>query len=249
VSQHRFPLDWAGKPWLLRLDAPIPGLYPADLTLGPVLGLEAIAAVGRPLAPIFASTPPSVIEHDPRRTTASYAPPAWGSLRLTATWTHTDPATIDLDLEVQTRDFERLRGFEWIILSRLGDDPPPGAHRSVSPRDPRSAGYSYDGRDPNLNALVTGPPGEPIGPWLAPQSGRDGWTYVEMVHPVDVSRRIHEGTLPFRVTRTALLGHDLERGVILRARMRGLWLPKSQAHSASLPAWQAFLDRPLPLST
>jgi hypothetical protein len=249
VADTVFPFDWGGLPWDLRLDSPVPGLYSSDPERGPLLGLEAIAALRRPIERVFAATPPASVERHGPRLAATYFPPGWGTLRLTAAWTSIDEATIDLDVEIQTRDFERLRGFEWIILSRLAGDIEPGAHRSVTPRDARSAGFTYDGRESDLAALVSGPPGEPLGPWLAPRSGREGWTYVELAHPDDVSRRIHEGTLPFRATRTALFGHDLERGVVLRGRMRGLWLRKEHAHTAADRAWRDFRDRPLPLTT
>ena len=98
-------------------------------------------------------------------------------------------------------------------------------------------------------ALTTGPPGPVADPWLAPRSGREGWTYAEFVHPHDVSRRIHEGKLPFTATRYGLLGYDLERGVVLRARLRGLWLPKASAFDDAQRQLDEFLGAPLPLST
>jgi hypothetical protein len=72
---------------------------------------------------------------------------------------------------------------------------------------------------------------------------------VELAHPDDVSRRIHEGTLPFTTTRYALFGHDLEKGVVLRARLRGYWRPKTSALADAERLYAEFLGEPLPLST
>ena len=56
-----------------------------------------------------------------------------------------------------------------------------------------------------------------------PDPSRPGWAYIEMVHPDDVSRASPGGE-PAATTgavRYGLFGHDLERGVVLRARCAG----------------------------
>ncbi len=247
------PLEWGGAIWELRLDAEIPGLYclsggPAS-GQGPLLGLEALMAKGRRTAPAFSHATLVHSELRGPRIEAVYMPLGWHALQVNAAWTPGEGATIDLDLELQARSVDRLHGLELIVLSQLAGPLNPGMHRSVTPRDTRSAGFTYDGRETNLAGLVTGPPGETAAPWLAPRAGREGWTYLEMVHPDDLSRQILEGTLPFRAARHALLGHDLEKGVVLRARMRGHWLRKEEAHSRIDTLWREFLDRPLHLTT
>jgi hypothetical protein len=70
-----------------------------------------------------------------------------------------------------------------------------------------------------------------------------------MARPEDASRRIHEGRLPFTTTRYGLFGYDLERGVVLRGRLRGFWLPKAEAFSLAEARFRAFMDEPPPLRT
>ena len=72
---------------------------------------------------------------------------------------------------------------------------------------------------------------------------------MEMVRPEDASRRISEGKLPFTTTRYGLFGHDLEKGVVLRARLRGLWLPLTGAMTRTEAEFQHFLTQPPPLTT
>lgn len=64
------------------------------------------------------------------------------------------------------------------------------------------------------------------------------WTYLEMCHP-------HDGAL-FEVavsgaSRFRLFEHDLEKGVILRGRLRGLLLPGAAKADAALAAYGGFL--------
>jgi hypothetical protein len=71
---------------------------------------------------------------------------------------------------------------------------------------------------------------------------------VELAHRDDVSRRIHEGKLPFSTTRYALFGYDLEKGVVLRARLRAYWISKDDAIEHAERLWAEFLAEPLPLT-
>ena len=137
-----------------------------------------------------------------------------------------------------------------IVASRFGEPVDiETAPRVVIPRDGSAAALSYDGREPTLSGLSTAPPGDEPALWRVPKSGRDGWTYLEMVHPEDASRRILEGTLPYRSIRYGLFGYDLERGVVLRGRLRGVWLSKDRAHSEGEAVYRGFLAEPPPLTT
>jgi hypothetical protein len=244
-----FAVDWAGTPWTLRLDADVPGLHADDADLGPVLGLESLSERGRRAPTAFAPTQRVKVRNLTDRVIADYAPLGWGALWIRATWSTRDDDALDLLVEVQCRSVDQLHALEVGLLSRLGPDPGPGAHRSVQPRDAHAAGLTYDGRESDLDRLVTGPPGEPLGPWLAPRSARSGQTYAELALADDISRRIHEGTLPFHTTRTSLFGHDLEKGVVLRGRLRALWLPKATAASEVERRFHAFRAEPPPLTT
>jgi hypothetical protein len=84
------------------------------------------------------------------------------------------------------------------------------------------------------------------GPW------GDGWTYIELVHPHDAARRITEAGKPASLghtTRYGLFGHDLERGVVLRGRLRGLWTTSPTARDDALARYEEFLSLPPPLGT
>ena len=71
--------------------------------------------------------------------------------------------------------------------------------------------------------------------------------FLETAHPFDISRRFR--SLDGQTQLTWTLGFDMERGTILRARLRGrLFMPDEQADWASIHNWQsAFLAEPLPL--
>lgn len=249
ANGQEFTTEWAGVEWTLRPGARVPGLYCAAPALGPVLGLEGLAQRGRtsPLA-LSASTLVAV-EQRFGRVTATYRPLGWGAIQVRATWWPSSENSIDLNVEIQARTVGLLHAVEVKILSAFEPIGAAGLHRSVTPRDAAAAGLSYDGRETDLSGLTTGPPGEPLTPWLAPRSGISGKTYVEFAQPHDVSRRIHEGKLPFATTRYGLFGHDLEKGIVLRARLRGLWLPKTSALDQAESNWARFLQEPPPLTT
>lgn len=69
--------------------------------------------------------------------------------------------------------------------------------------------------------------------------------YAEMCHPHDGSffEVSVSGAIRFR-----LFEHDLEKGVILRGRLRGQWFPAGAGHEAVLAAYRAFVKEPANLS-
>jgi len=76
-----------------------------------------------------------------------------------------------------------------------------------------------------------------------------GPSYAEMIHPTD----FHSfATLPDRESTGVLFRHtlftsSLEKGVILRARLRGLLLPREDDEATADACFRRFLDTPLPL--
>lgn len=246
-----FEIEWGELTWTLQPDAAQPGLVTTDTPapLGPLLALEGLAAAGRSDPDALGGQALVEVTERLGRIEATYAPAGWGEIRVRAAWFASGDAVISLEVEVSARSVGDLCGVEVRTLSVLTSLPPAGSLRSVEPRDRQAAALSYDGRETDLAGLTSAPP-EPIRtPWLAPKAGRDGWTYVEFVHPDDASRRIHEGRSPHTATRYGLFGYDLERGVVLRGRLRGLWLPKDRAFTESAEAYRAFLDEPPPLTT
>ncbi|MDG3006461.1 hypothetical protein [Paludisphaera mucosa] len=73
--------------------------------------------------------------------------------------------------------------------------------------------------------------------------------YFEIAHPDDVSRRSHEYFGEQIGTRYALFGLDLERGVVLRGRLRGVHLPPLPRTKIVDEEERRFLDEPPPLRT
>lgn len=242
-----YHLDWAGLPWSLRPDTIRPGLRAAGL--GPLLALEGLAARGRRDDQALSGASLVACECRLNRVEAVYAPPDWGELTVKVAWEPHAGDGVSLEVEVTARSVGQLKAVEVLLISVLGDLPAEGSMRSIEPRDVRSAGLSYDGRESDVSNLSTGPPAPIRHPWLAPRSGREGWTYLEMVHPDDASRRIHEGKLPITATRYGLFGYDLERGVVLRGRLRGIWLPKEAAFTEAERRFADFLNEPPRLST
>jgi hypothetical protein len=230
---------WGGIEWTLRLWSD---------RLGPLLALEGLSEVGR--REVGAISARSLVGQECRfdRVEATYRPAGWGEMTVRAAWFPLPDEGIGLEVEMSARSVEELHRVEIMVLSAL-DSPTAGLHRAVEPRDREAAALSYDGRESDLGALVTGPPGEPIGPWLASKPGREGWAYLELIHPDDASRRISEGKLPFKATRYGLFGYDLERGVVLRGRMRGYWSPLAEAFALAEAKTREFLAEPPPLRT
>jgi hypothetical protein len=81
-----------------------------------------------------------------------------------------------------------------------------------------------------------------------------GQSVVEMIHPQDVSRRIllckvglESTPVPAIGVRHALFGHDLEKGVVVRARMRAIWFRGAEDAWLSDTAFRRFLGMPPPL--
>jgi hypothetical protein len=247
-------LQWGGLAWTLKVDDDFPGLR-AD-GYGPLLGLAGVSASGRRQA--HACSAKTLLRTECRfeRVEATYALPDWGATTVQATWISASADTVDLHIEVITQSVDLLRKLEVELLSCWphAGSPPPRPLRWVEPRDARSAGLSYDGRESDLHGLTTLPPREStfLTPRIVPDERRDGWTYVEMIHPDDVTRRIREGgrTLATaKTTRYGVFGYDLEKGVVLRARLRGIWIHSPEAKEEAFARMEQFLHEPPPLTT
>jgi len=252
----KFEVEWGGRVWALKVDDLMPGLRTDSNQVGPLLALEGVAAVGR-WAP-EALSGATLVGYECRfnRVEATYAPLGWGALFVRAAWTPSGFDGIDLEIQLHAQSVGALRAVEVKLVSRFADPEPSAFHaqRWVEPRDARSAALSYDRREPDLRGLTTLPPRESAfhSPRLVPGNEADGWLYAEMVHPGDASRRIREGgrTLALsRTTRYGLFGHDVEKGVVFRARLRGVWLHSETAKRDALERFEQFEQEPLHLST
>jgi len=229
------------------------------------LALDGVAAVGR-FDPTALSAKSLVrVERLAERVEATYAVSRWGGLEVRASWSPTSRHDgIDLEVQVSASSVGELRGLETFVCSRIAA---PGTATGepvsiwVQPRDTRSAGFSYDGRTPaaDLRRLTTLPLHDSLAPGLSQVAalgpGRESaGCYLEMAHPHDVARRVFWGQRPPDTASTGelhigygLFGHDLEKGVVIRARIRGLWI--SGRDMAVLPpvALREFVAMPPPL--
>jgi hypothetical protein len=251
-----FNLEWGGLTWLLKVDGAIPGLREAGTAVGPLLALEGLAERGRCDLQALCGATLAGFERRFGRVEATYTPPNWGELTVRAAWSPSAEDGVDLEIEVSARSVGALKALEVKLLSVL-PEPPGGSRRRrwVEPRDARAAAFSYDGREADVRGLTTLPPVDetnPLAPRVIPGPSGDEWSYIEMVHPQDVARRIVEAGSPTRLghtTRYGLFGHDLERGVVVRGRVRSAWTRSSTPRDEALKRYQRFLEEPLPLGT
>ncbi|HEV3006706.1 MAG TPA: hypothetical protein VGX78_19705 [Pirellulales bacterium] len=75
-------------------------------------------------------------------------------------------------------------------------------------------------------------------------------SYAEMIHPSDF-RGVESATLADRCQwcRTKLFGRALEKGIILRARVRGVFVPRPNDVARATAAFDDFSRQPPPLTT
>jgi hypothetical protein len=237
-SGPQFGLNWGGLSWALDVSASPPGLVRDNDHLSfKLLSLDGLARAGRLEVDALSGRTLVGFERYRDSVRAYFAPPDWGGLAIRVMWTPL-PLGDALDLEVQASaaSVGELAGVEVLVLS------------------------SYDFKD--TSPLVwSSPLIESAVPFLSPRV----WSlpgiqapvaYVEMAHPRDVARRTtqyatREGSPPpcAQTTRYALFGHDLEKGVVLRGRLRGCWSRSQTPERDALSLYEDFLRAPLPLGT
>jgi hypothetical protein len=275
VSDHQwqgrgpdFSLEWGGRIWSLDLRAAKPGLrltgkQPGEST--ELLCLDGLAQVGRSDPNAFNPATLVHFERHRSRIESVFAPPGWGGSRIRAAWSPMpDSDGVDFEVQINATSVDELRALEVGVLSDCREsleDRSLEMEYRIEPRDAPSAASSYDGREPLtlLRALTTGPlpSSSPsiLRPWvrLVPGASSDRF-YVEMAHRNDVARRLiaspagtERSYQADAAVRYALFGHDLEKGVILRARMRGLWIQSNSPEGDALTLLQEFIDEPPPL--
>ena len=264
-SGAEYRICWAGPEWILTLDGERPGLRRPGLP-GSVLCLEGVAASGRSEPDALSGKTVSGVELFRSRVEATYSPRDWGGLGVRAAWSPSEDGNgIDLEVQVSATSVDELRSVEVFVASRFldaGETASVPVSSWVHPRDARSAALSYDGREApeELARLTTLPvpsadqPAFPPVSLASPWSDLHGQSVVEMIHPQDVSRRILLCKVGLEPTpgpaigvRHALFGHDLEKGVVVRARMRAIWVRGTEDARLSATAFRRFLDMPPPL--
>jgi hypothetical protein len=261
-----FTLSWGGRPWTLGLDGAEPGLrWEGDGKAGCLLSLVALRAAARFGSHAFTAATLVGFELHRDRVLATYAPPDWGGLTVRAAWSKAAAAdAVDLEVQASATSVGKLFGLEVEVFSQwieLGREPWSDLTWKVAPRDIRSAALSYDGRETArvLSGLTTLPIAESSHVSLRPRifapapADQADLYYVELVQPNDVARRIIVEPVeePVRrwslFTRYGLFGHDLEKGVVLRARLRGCWIRSQTPEDDARRLHAEFLREPLPL--
>lgn len=259
-----FTIHAAARSWSLNLLAPNPGLYWTDgASSASVLALLGVSTTARYDAAAFDVTSLVGYERHRGRVQATYCPNTWNGLTIRSTWEPT-PGLEGIDMEVQlsAKSFQPVRCLEVAIGSRFDEISIPRSEAAVSyraePRDERAASLSYDGREslPILRALTTLPIPATC-PHILPSvihklpNGDGGIGYIEMVRPNDCARRIigRNATLtdarlgPISV-RYGLFAHDLEKGVVLRGRVRCVWLERVPGEEDVRRLHEDFLNEP-----
>jgi hypothetical protein len=248
------------------LGRPDPGLRPiGDSSSIKLLCLDGLAQVGRFDRNVFNPASLVSVEHHQTRIEAVFAPANWGGSVVRAAWSPTVACDgVDLEVQLGAVSVGELKGVEVGVASDCHEsagEPPHELVARVEPRDAASAACSYDGRESlrKLRALSTLPlpssSHDRLSPWIYAPPGDDPDTfYIEMVQPNDVARRIIAtpiGKAPASRAglslRHALFGHDLEKGVILRARLRGLWIRSKSPDDEASALLEQFIREPLPL--
>ena len=260
-----FTIDSEGRRWTLRLDEARPCLSWSDeQTVARLLGLDHVAAIGRRDESAFTGATLTSFERQRGRIQATYTPPGWHGLSVRAAWGPTpDHDGFDLEVQVAASSVGVLRRVEVAVVSTwslAGFAEPGDHHYYLEPRDVHAAALTYDGREPAavLRCLMTMPvPASPPQnlppdcfalPGPGPSPAR---SYLEMAQPNDCARRIISDIVPpgapplsAQSIRYGLFGHDLEKGVVLRGRIRGLWIDSDSSVEQNEGRYQAFLREP-----
>lgn len=263
ANQSGFMLSRGGRDWTLQLDGEAPGLHAADNSEDLVLCLDGIAAAGQIDPGAFSGKSLIGVEHDSQQVEATFAPAGWNGLDARARWSLARRHEgLDLEVQALARSVGELKAVELFVATRLSG---PGGDTNypqpvwVQPRDPRSAALSYDGREQAsvLARLTTLPVPVSLeaefGQVVAYGPGVPGGRYIELAHRHDVARRIVQGEELSPVSgdrltiRYGLFGLDLEKGVVVRGRLRGIWVSRSDRDFLPQAAFHEFLADPLPL--
>jgi hypothetical protein len=234
-SGPEFTLIWGGREWTLKVDGPCPGLcLSSSETPSKLLSLDHLAGPSR--RDFEAFTPQTLVDVERYRSSvrATFAPPSWGGLRVRAAWSAAAAEAVDLEIQISASSVGELDELEVALVTRPGFPPIEQAGTPVQP-------------------VLPGP--GPRGPslWRAPWGPTDLF-YAEMVHPDDLARRKRaqpnsgqEATSPAPEAHYSLFGLELEKGVILRGRLRGSWFRSSDPRAKLAALYADFLANALPL--
>jgi hypothetical protein len=260
-SGPEFTLSWSARQWALNVDGASPGLCLVNADAATkLLALDRLAVPGR--CDFEAFTRKTLVNYEcyRRSVRATFAPPSWGGLLVRASWSAAVGDVVDLEVQVSASSVGELEGLEIGVASRLGlTSSEVGAAPVILVEARDSASLSnYDrphstGRAPFDVQFFSA--SKPLRPSLFPDpAGPDDLFYAEVAHPDDVARRVTIEPKPARSAGVsgravgyALFGLALEKGVVLRGRLRGCWIRSRAPERDAAALYQGFLNEPLPL--
>jgi hypothetical protein len=260
-SGPEFTLCWGSRQWILKVDDPCPGLCLTQAeSPTKLLSLDRLTLPARCDFEAFSRETLVHYERYRRSVQATFAPPSWRGLMVRASWSAVASELVDLEVQLSASSVGELEGLEAGVVSRLGlssSDLQTAPAVSVEARD-KALLSEYDPRRaadaaPLEVHLISAT--HPLRPTFFPApAGPDDLHYVEMAHPDDVARRVSLESIPERSAavsgrsvRYALFGLALERGVVLRARLRGCWIRSRNPEQDTAALYQQFLLEPPPL--
>ena len=245
--RHPYTLWSGGSRWLLQFDAGCPGLRVADGRRTTYWLLKAWPLLAALTPRALSQRSLSGVERVGRRVEARFAPADWGGLQVVASWSPAPVADgIDLEIEVVASSVGELKSVEVIVSTQIEGPETSKTEPSrlwVQPRDARSAGLSYDGREPAsvLGRLTTGP--VPVTMEPATFRGCDVWTAGRKREPVSRAcpsprrrpaghrRRCSSRIVAGRGFRSVIACSAMiwKKGSSVRGRLRGIWISHRDA--------------------
>jgi hypothetical protein len=176
---------------------------------------------------------------------ATYPPGAGSAIRVQVYWrAHETVQRLAVELQVSVQTDELDIATPVVVASQLETVE---VLRLIEPRAGRFAPLSLAAASQRLV------PQDGLGCLLFHLPASE-WCYAEMIHPADfqqdsISLRTRGGAARQVSLEHRLFPGTLEKGVILRARLRGLFLPKLDATTQAAADYLSFLSSPLPLTT
>jgi hypothetical protein len=254
-------LGWNARQWILRVDERCPGLRLDDVHhQTKLLALDRLAVADRHDLEAFSTK--TLVEYERYRHSvrATFAPSSWGGLRVRASWSFAAGDAVDLEVQISASSVGELEGLEVGVVSRL-DSAPRGEGVNTGtvveslasvPRSPAHGRVATAVSPTDAQVLSAYRPLRPS--LVRAPGGPDDLYYAEMAHPDDLARRISREPVVDRSNtgrsvsiRYSLFGLALEKGVVLRARLRACWIRSGNPDEAAAMIYQAFLREPPPL--
>ena len=232
---------------------------------GPVLALRAVQVAGR--RPFIVGSRASRPIHRLRTNVVDvqFEPSRQCPLRLHLYWSDSRNDQLDLEVLVSTLDpFQHLEVLTWSRVPRasvllpwpgsgdglqwldIGSMPGLDTQWLILPRDREAAMFSLDGRPPGLGEMMLAKPY--VHPLVLYRPTGQDWSYVEMSRVEDCARILARKTRGRAELSFGLFGRDTEKGVILRGRVRGVYIPRDQDTQRAREILEHFETEPPHLS-